>query len=112
MIIFSEIISNILFKRYPIISKPYSICNIFFNSILSQEILRTKFFICKWILTFKFSSYEDDVDEGDTIIYTGAGGNRGGKQVADQELTGTNAGTVSRSGFFIKYHYRDSKNII
>jgi len=31
--------------------------------------------------------YEDDEDLGETIIYTGQGGNESGKQVADQELT-------------------------
>ena len=30
--------------------------------------------------------YEDDEDWGDTLLYTGMGGNEGGRQVADQEL--------------------------
>jgi len=34
--------------------------------------------------------YEDDEDSGNIIIYTGAGGNKNGKQVSDQELIGTN----------------------
>lgn len=36
--------------------------------------------------------YEDDEDHGDTIIYTGHGGQKSGKQVADQELSRGNAG--------------------
>ncbi|MGO1049495.1 YDG/SRA domain-containing protein [Crossiella sp. CA198] len=35
--------------------------------------------------------YEDDVDLGDIIIYTGEGGNENGKQVADQKMTKGNA---------------------
>ena len=31
--------------------------------------------------------YEDDFDQGDVIIYTGEGGNRSGRQVADQTFT-------------------------
>ncbi len=40
--------------------------------------------------------YEDDVDSGELIIYTGQGGNdsRTGQQVADQELTRGNKGLV------------------
>jgi DUF2075 family protein len=40
--------------------------------------------------------YEDDVDSGDEIIYTGHGGNdpASGQQVADQSLTGTNLSLV------------------
>jgi hypothetical protein len=40
--------------------------------------------------------YEDDVDTGDEIIYTGHGGNdpATGQQVADQTLTGTNLSLV------------------
>lgn len=34
--------------------------------------------------------YEDDEDFGDVIIYTGAGGQKDNKQVADQELDGVN----------------------
>lgn len=34
--------------------------------------------------------YEDDEDFGDVIIYTGAGGQKNGKQVANQELKGVN----------------------
>jgi len=34
--------------------------------------------------------YEDDEDFGNIIIYTGAGGQENGKQVADQELKGVN----------------------
>ena len=36
--------------------------------------------------------YEDDFDEGDHIVYTGAGGNKNGKQVEDQ--TWDNAGNA------------------
>jgi putative restriction endonuclease len=41
--------------------------------------------------------YEDDVDEGDRIIYTGDGGRDAatGKQVADQELTAGNRGLAA-----------------
>jgi len=40
--------------------------------------------------------YEDDVDSGDLIIYTGQGGNdfQTGQQIADQELTRGNKGLV------------------
>ncbi|MEW9553682.1 YDG/SRA domain-containing protein [Nonomuraea sp. NPDC050783] len=39
--------------------------------------------------------YPDDRDEGDTIIYTGQGGQDSrGRQIADQELTSGNAGLV------------------
>ena len=42
--------------------------------------------------------YEDDKDFGDSIIYTGQGGNRDGRQIADQELTrGNLALTISHS---------------
>ena len=36
--------------------------------------------------------YEDDEDQGDVIVYTGAGGRdqKSGRQVADQELSGSN----------------------
>ncbi|QNH63117.1 YDG/SRA domain-containing protein [Hymenobacter sediminicola] len=34
--------------------------------------------------------YEDDVDLGCSILYTGEGGNQDGRQVADQQLTGGN----------------------
>lgn len=34
--------------------------------------------------------YEDDQDWGDTLLYTGMGGSRGGVQVADQELVAGN----------------------
>lgn len=34
--------------------------------------------------------YEDDVDLGSSILYTGEGGNQDGRQVADQQLTGGN----------------------
>ena len=34
--------------------------------------------------------YVDDEDHGDVILYTGAGGNRGGRQVADQQLNRSN----------------------
>ena len=34
--------------------------------------------------------YEDDEDFGDVIIYTGAGGQKNGKQISDQELDGVN----------------------
>lgn len=41
--------------------------------------------------------YEDDVDNGDTILYTGMGGrdSRTGQQVADQEFTGLNRSLVT-----------------
>ena len=40
--------------------------------------------------------YSDDADYGDKIIYTGAGGNKGGKQVSDQSWTQPgNAGLVT-----------------
>ncbi|WBA40339.1 YDG/SRA domain-containing protein [Hymenobacter canadensis] len=34
--------------------------------------------------------YEDDLDLGSAILYTGEGGNQDGRQVADQQLTGGN----------------------
>lgn len=34
--------------------------------------------------------YEDDEDFGDVIIYTGAGGQKNGKQISDQKLDGVN----------------------
>lgn len=34
--------------------------------------------------------YEDDLDLGSAILYTGEGGNQNGRQVADQQLTGGN----------------------
>jgi predicted restriction endonuclease len=39
--------------------------------------------------------YEDDADYGDEIVYTGQGGQAGGRQVADQELTRGNAALVT-----------------
>ena len=42
--------------------------------------------------------YEDDEDFGDVIIYTGQGGNRQGRQIADQEFRrGNRALAVSRA---------------
>ncbi len=38
--------------------------------------------------------YEDDEDNGEEIIYTGAGGNKDGKQVEDQSWTKQNAGLL------------------
>lgn len=38
--------------------------------------------------------YEDDEDWGDTLLYTGMGGNDGGRQVADQELRAGNLALV------------------
>lgn len=39
--------------------------------------------------------YEDDADYGDEIVYTGQGGQEGGRQVRDQELTRGNAALVT-----------------
>ena len=40
--------------------------------------------------------YEDDIDDGDVIIYTGEGGqDKRGRQVADQELTTRNASLIT-----------------
>ena len=38
--------------------------------------------------------YEDDEDWGDTLLYTGMGGNEGGRQVKDQELRAGNLALV------------------
>ena len=38
--------------------------------------------------------YEDDEDWGDTLLYTGMGGNENGRQVADQELRAGNLALV------------------
>ncbi|MDM1465340.1 hypothetical protein HX036_17100 [Myroides odoratimimus] len=36
-----------------------------------------------------WGGYEDDIDLGNEIIYTGAGGNKDGKQIEDQSLDNT-----------------------
>lgn len=43
--------------------------------------------------------YEDDIDDGDVIVYTGQGGNDpdNGRQVADQELTRGNLALAKSS---------------
>jgi putative restriction endonuclease len=44
--------------------------------------------------------YEDDVDDGDEVLYTGQGGNEsqgGGVQIKDQEWSGPNAGLAANA---------------